>query len=233
MTPIIRVLLCSSLLLTTSWAQTAPSPPAQDSEDYLSWSAQQATDVGKAWRAGGRVGGYFDMRVVHTEHAYNYKLRGTLMTPEAIRAAARLEQLRGRLSDEQTRALVAEADVRDRLVVMVELDAREGSGVIPLDWRASILPKGAKADSPSAVAGVNTPSLRRVKALAGVARRDYAYDIFWVVFPLTNDKGEPSMPPTVTALDLVVGIYNKEGRVSWQLPESLRQRLKTLTNNQK
>lgn len=234
MTLIIRALLCSSLLLSSSWAQTTTSPPpAQDSEAYLSWSAQQATDAGKAWRAGGRVGGFFDMRVVHTEHSYNYKLRATLMTPEAIRAAARLEQLRGRLSVEQTRALVAEADLRDRLVVMVELDAREGSGVIPLDWRASILPGGAKADSPSAVAGVSTPSLRHVKALAGVARRDYAYDIFWVVFPLTNDKGEPNLSPTVTALDLVVGIYNKEGRVSWQLPESLRQRLKTLTENQK
>lgn len=78
------------------------------------------------------------MRVVHTEHSYNYKLRATLMTTEAISVAARLEQLRGRLSVEQTRAL-----------------------------------------------------------------------------------------------DLVVGIYNKEGRVSWQLPESLRQRLKTLTENQK
>jgi hypothetical protein len=231
MPPIIRALLCSSLLLTTAWVQT--TTPAQDSEDYLSWSAQQATDAGKAWRAAGRVGGFFDMRVVHTEHSYNYKLRATLMTPEAIRAAARLEQLRGHLSDEQTRALVAAADLRDRLVVMVELDAREGSGVIPLDWRASLLPKGAKADAPSAVAGINSPSLRRVKALAGVARRDYAYDIFWVAFPLTNEKGEPTLPPAVTSLDLVVGIYNKEGRVSWQLPESLRQRLKTLTDKQK
>ena len=223
--------LSVAVVAQTPSSQAPSSPPT--SEDYLAWSAQHTTDVGKSWRANGRVGGAFDMRVIHTEHAYNYKLRATLLTPEAIRAAARLEQLRNRLSDEQTRALVAEADVPERLVVLVELDAREGSGVIPLDWRASLLPKGAKTDSPDAVGGASTPSLRNVKALAGVARRDYAYDIFWVAFPLTGQKGEALFQPTVDALDLVVGIYNKEGRVSWRLSESLRQRLKTLAENQK
>ncbi|HEX8351651.1 MAG TPA: hypothetical protein VF611_01910, partial [Pyrinomonadaceae bacterium] len=144
-----------------------------------------------------------------------------------------LEQLRLRLTDEQTRALVAEADVPGRIVVMVELDAREGSGVIPLDWRAALRPKGAKADAPQEIVGVNTPRLRNVKALAGVARRDYAYDVFWVVFPLANEKGEPNLPPSADGVDLVVGIYNKEGRVSWRLPDSVRQRLHTLSQTLK
>ncbi|MCA1619392.1 MAG: hypothetical protein LC795_08810, partial [Acidobacteria bacterium] len=141
--------------------ETANNP--QGSEAYLSWSAGQAMEVGKSWRANGRVGGAFDLRVIHTEHSYNYKLRATLMSPEAIRAAARLEQLRLRLTGEQTRALVAEADVPGRIVAMVELDAREGSGVIPLDWRAALRPKGAGNGAAQEVVGVNTPKLRNVK----------------------------------------------------------------------
>ena len=230
-----RVLLCvlSVCLLSLGARAQEPANNSRTSEAYLSWSAGQAMEEGKSWRANGRVGGVFDMRVIHTEHAYNYKLRATLMTPEAIRAAARLEQLRLHLTDEQTRALVAEADVPGQIVAMVELDAREGSGVIPLDWRATLRPKGVKAGAPQEIVGVNTPKLRHVKGLAGVARRDYAYDIFWLVFPLTNEKGESYLPPSVDAVELVVGIYNKEGRVSWRFPDSLRQRLQTLSQHQK
>lgn len=220
------------LLATTGQAQaenssTADAAARQSREAYLSWTGQQATDIGKAGRVSGRVGGAFDLRVIHTEHSYNYKLRATLMTPEVIRAAARLEQLRNNLTDDQTRALVAEAEAAGPLVAMVELDAREGSGVIPLDWRASLQPKGAKTDGPSTVAGINRPALRQVKALNGVARRDYAYDVFWVVFPAANGQGEPLLTPSVNALELVVGIYNKAGRVSWPVSETLRQRLDT------
>jgi hypothetical protein len=228
MKPLIRL----ALLVTFSLAAGGRAL-AQEPEAYLSWSAEQAVKTGKDWRANGRVGGVFDMRVIHTEHAYNYKLRATLMTPEAIRAAARLEQLRLRLTDEQTRALVAEADLPGRLVAMVELDAREGSGVIPLDWRAALQPKGVKDGAAQEVVGVNTPKLRHVKALAGVARRDYAYDVFWLVFPLANERGEPTLPPSADTVELVVGIYNKEGRVSWRLPDSLRQRLQSLSQPQK
>ncbi|HEV2859932.1 MAG TPA: hypothetical protein VGX48_02875 [Pyrinomonadaceae bacterium] len=227
MRTLIRFTLLAALSLLASVSPHAQEQP----EAYLSWGAEEAVEIGKAWRANGRVGGAFDMRVIHTEHAYNYKLRATLMTPEAIRAAARLEQLRLRLTDEQTRALVAEADAPSQLVAMVELDAREGSGVIPLDWRAALRPKGAGAARE--VAGVNTPKLRHVKALAGVARRDYAYEVFWLVFPLASADGGPSLPPSTDAVELVVGIYNKEGRVSWRLPDSLRRRLQALSQPHK
>jgi hypothetical protein len=226
-------LLCIALsticTAATGYAQTASAtvPPAR--ETYLSWTAQQAMDIGKQGRTNGRVGGAFDLRVIHTEHSYNYKLRATLMTPEVIRAAARLEQLRANLTDEQTRALVAEAEAAAPLVVLVELDAREGSGVIPLDWRASLQPKGAKGDG-VLLGGVSKPALRHIKALNGVARRDYAYDVFWMVFPVADGQGTPLLTPSVNALELVVGIYNKAGRVSWPVSETLRQRINTLAS---
>jgi hypothetical protein len=223
------LLFCNSLQSSAqSTQQTAP-----DSEEYLSWTAEQANNFGKSWRANGRVGGVLDLRVLHTEHSYNYKLRATLMSPEVIRASARLEQLRLRLTDAQTRELVVEAERTPGLVALVEIDAREGSGVIPLDWRSSLRPKGDKEDSPSIIGGTNMPSLRGVKALAGVSRRDYSYDIFWVVFPMTNEDGLiwKDLPNTI---ELVVGIYNKEGHVTWPMTEPLRQRLNSLrtTSNQ-
>jgi hypothetical protein len=199
-------------------------------EDYLSWTADQAVAIGKGSRVNGRVGGAFDLRVIHTEHSYNYKLRGTLMTPEVIRATARLEQLRSHLTNEQTRALVDEAERGQNLVALVEIDAREGSGVIPLDWRAALKPTGAKDDSASVIRGITTPSLRQVKALSGVARRDYSYDIFWVVFPLTDQKGTPVWDVVPAQIELVVGIYNKEGHVTWTTSSSLRQRISSIAN---
>lgn len=197
-------------------------------EQYLSWTADQANNVGKSWRVNGRVGSAFDLRVIHTEHSYNYKLRATLMTPEVIRATARLEQLRLRLTDEQTRELVREAESSGGLVALVEIDAREGSGVIPLDWRSSLRPKGANEDSPSVIGGTSVPSLRQVKALAGVSRRDYAYDIFWIVFPMSNTNGKLTWENLPDTIELVVGIYNKEGRVTWPVTEPLRQRFNSL-----
>jgi hypothetical protein len=200
------------------------------SDEYLTWTADQCVNTGKGWRVNGRVGGAFDLRVIHTEHSYNYKLRATLMTPEVIRATARLEQLRLHLTDEQTRALVEEAGQGNTLVALVEIDAREGSGVIPLDWRSSLRPGGEKSESPSSISGTSMPALRNIKALSGVARRDYAYDIFWVVFPMTDQKGGTIWESVPNSLELVVGIYNKEGRVTWPVSDPLRQRLNSLTN---
>lgn len=216
---IVLVLLCFSV---TSIPQ---QPTSNAGDDYLSWTANQANDIGKRWRANGRVGGALDLRVIHTEHAYNYKLRATLMAPEVIRATARLEQLRMRLTDAQTRALITEAEKTQGLVVLIEIDPQEGSGVIPLDWRSALRPKGAKEDSLLTIPGINTPALRHVKALAGVARRDYAYDAFWVVFPLKDEQGKPIWDTPPDAIELVVGIYNKEGRVTWPVSEQLREHL--------
>ena len=221
--PFCIVWFCALICLEGDWAW-----PQQDA--YLSWTSDQATRIGKSMRADGRVGGRFDFRVIHTERSYNYKLRATWLTPEVIRATARLEQLRLHLSDEQTKALVAEAEAAAQTVVLVEIDPREGSGVIPLDWRAILQPKGLTVGLPGAMIGVSTPRLKTVKALAGVVQRDYSYDIFWVVFPLLDDKGSPAFSDSVREVELLVGIYDKEGKVNWPIPDSVRQRMRMLSN---
>jgi hypothetical protein len=191
---------------TTSSAVTAD-------EAYLAWSAAQAETVGKRAYQRGRVGGWFDTRLLKTERSYNYKVAATWLTPEVIRASARLHQLRSRLDPDQTRALVAEAEAAGGTVIMIEIDPREGSGVIPLDWQAFLQPRG---NASAAVVGVNTPHLRSVKALTGVLRRNYDYDRFWVVFPDAPDA--PYLRPGVGVVELVVRIHNQEGRVEWQTP---------------
>jgi hypothetical protein len=222
--------VCIVFVLLCCTATSIPQQPTTNArDDYLSWTAQQANDIGKQWRVNGRAGGALDLRVIHTEHAYNYKLRATLMAPEVIRATARLEQLRMRLTDTQARELVAEAEKTEGLVVLVEIDPQEGSGVIPLEWRSVLRPKGTKDDSSLTIPGINTPALRRVKAFAGVARRDYAYDNFWLVFPLKDQQGKSIWETPPDAIELLVGIYNKEGRVSWPVSEQLRQLLKSKT----
>jgi hypothetical protein len=101
----------------------------------------------------------------------------------------------------------------------VEIDPREGSGVIPNDWQAFLQPK----DRPdAAVRGTVKPELRDVKALAGVLRRNYDYDRFWVAFPMVSTAGAPLLAATDANAELVVRIYDKEGRVDWPIPPSMR-----------
>lgn len=204
-------------------AATPPWLAAQPGLDaYLSWSDKQAEVVGQQTYKKGRVGGVWDMRVLKTERAYNYKLAATWLTPDVIRAAARLTQLRSRLSEMETRALVTEAEAAADTVIMVEIDPREGSGVIPNDWQAFLQPRG-RPDA--AVRGTVSPQLREVKALAGVVRRNYDYDRFWVTFPLSGTNGGPLFSSAEQDAELVVRIYDKEGHVEWPIPSSLRRSL--------
>lgn len=195
------------------------SASAQD--DWLAWSATTAEAALKAMRQSGRVGGYFDMRVKSTNKSYNFKLRATWLTPDVIRAGARLTQLQERLSDEEARQLVATAESAADTIVLIELDPREGSGVIPLGWTAHLQPK----DRPQGpvVKGSSMPQLRDVAVLKGVEKRDYAYDVFWLGFPLESN-GRPLFGPEDHEAELVVRIEGKEGRVSWTIPPSVRAR---------
>jgi hypothetical protein len=172
----------------------------------------------------GRVGWRMRFEICYSG-VYFYELRATLMTPEAIRAAARLEQLHRHLTDDETGTLVSEAEKIDGLVVFIELNPRKGSGVIPLNWHSALRPKGAKDDSSLAIAGTSTPALRQVKALTRVGPRDYAYDVFWVVFPLRNKQGKLIWETPSDEIELVVSINDMQGRVSWRVNDSLRQRL--------
>ena len=81
--------------------------------------------------------------------------------------------------------------------------------------------KGAAGRS---VRGVDTPKLRDRKALAGTLRRNYDYDRFWVVFPLTHQDGTPVLPADAEAVELVVRIHDREGRAKWPIPSSLTRR---------
>lgn len=195
---------------------------AQGADDaWLSWTGSQAQAIGKAAYVQGRVGGIFDTRLLKTERSYNYKLAATWMTPDVIRAAARTLQLAQRLSDGEAKVLVADAEAAGGTVVMVEIDPREGSGVIPDDWSAFLGPAGEGREG-SGVRGANTPKLRDVKALSGVLRRNYDYDRFWVVFPLRRSDGTLLLAPGVTQAELVVRIADREGRVKWPVPPSFK-----------
>lgn len=189
--------------------------------DFLGWTARQAESIGRESYRRGRIGGRLDTRLLKTERSYNYKLAGTWLTSETIRASARLAQLRSRLSNEETLALVREADGAADTVIMVEIDPREGSGVIPNDWEAFLQP----ADRPSrAVRGTVASALRDVPGLAGVLRRNYDYDRFWVTFPLSHTDGAPLFTSNDQTAVLVVRIQNQEGRVEWPVPPSIRER---------
>ena len=192
---------------------------AQPSDSYLKLSKDQARKTAESARVGGQVGKTFDLRILSTDRSFNYKLRATWMTPEVIRANARLLQLTQRLSDEETRRLVSQAEAIKDTVVMVELDPREGSGVIPRDWLAVLQPRQVPG---RAVTGHDSPELRDIKTLAGAARRDYNYDVFWVVFPLKGSDGGYLFRTEDREAELVVRIYNKEGSVRWPIPESVR-----------
>ena len=121
------------------------------------------------------------------------------------------------MSENVARDLVTEAETGIDTAFIVEIDPREGSGVIPRDWEAFLQIK----DRPGAnVRGTIEPRLRDVRALAGVLRRNYDYDRFWVAFSTTVD-GKPLFGPGDRVAQLIVRIHDKEGRVEWPIPASL------------
>jgi hypothetical protein len=192
-------------------------------DEYLSWPRDRAETVAKSTRLRDSAGNtWWDTRGTRTDRSSRYTVAATWMTSEVIQATARTLQLREGLSAEATKALVAEADRPGQTVVMIEIDPHEGSGVIPLDWQAYLLPYATGKGIDGAVAGVGTPKLRDVRAAGGILRRDYAYDRFWMVFPLKNEEGRPLFGPNATEAEVVVRIYDKEARMKWPIPASIR-----------
>jgi hypothetical protein len=209
-----RALAC--LVAIVLW-QTGQAADAE----FLRWSARQAESVGRGMYKVGRVGSSWDLRLLKTERAYNYKLAATWLTPDVVRAAVRLQQLANRFDDAEARRRVQAALASPEIAVLVEIDPREGSGVIPNDWIAILEPRAGKDRKFEAVAGKQVPERRNDPAFAGVLRRNYDYDRFWVSFPVEAD-GRPAIPPEATELDLIVRIYDKEGRVTWPVSRELR-----------
>lgn len=216
------------LSYTSLLSQTAQQSSA-GSDDYLKWDLKKAETIGQSTVKKGRSGSMFDLRIMDQDKAINYQLRATLFTPEVIRASARAFQLRNRLSADDARLMVKEAEDAGDLVVMIEIDPAEGSGVVPLDWRVFLEPAGFVPGSNGAVPGTKAPKLKNIKALRGTKNRDYEYDVFWVTFPLVDDNGRPVFDDSVNSIELVVGIYKKEGKLTWQITPSLRERIKSLS----
>lgn len=193
-------------------------------DDYLSWTADQAERIAKSTRKTGKVGSRFNERLLKTERAINYKLIATWMTPEVIRATARWLQLSKRWSPEHTRAMVAEAEDAGDTVFMIELDPREGSGVIPNEWETYLQPRSDGRSGVSAVQGTSMPRLRDVAVLSGIERRNYDYDRFWIVFPLTTDGGQPLFDPSATEAELITRVYSQEEHTYWPISAGIRRR---------
>lgn len=209
------------LLATLIVAVGLVSAPASD-DSWLTWTANRAQAIGKAARVTGRVGGYFDTRILSTNSSYNYKLAATWLTPEVIRATARLAQITDRLSPSEAKRIVEDAEAVDGTVVLVEIDPREGSGVIPNDWLAVLQPVGSSAQQGAPVKGRLEQALQNMRGLSGTVKRNYDYDRFWLVFPTKYEDGTPVFSAQATQLELVVRIAGKEGRVKWPISESAR-----------
>jgi hypothetical protein len=214
-----------ALVLTTATAL------AQD-DDFLTWNQERLASVVEGAFNDGKVGSRtllfwtgWDTRLLKTERAQNYKLRATWFTPDVVRASARFAQMKSRLSADETRKLVQEADAVGDTVVVVDIDPNEGSGVVPMDWEAFLRPKDAPNESGRFVRGVITEDLRKVRALQPIAQRNYDYDRYWVVFPLKTESGAPLFGPGDTTAELLVRIYNREGAVNWPIHGDIRARL--------
>ncbi|MCU1233694.1 MAG: hypothetical protein JWP63_1661 [Candidatus Solibacter sp.] len=96
--------------------------------------------------------------------------------------------------------------------------------MIPADWTATLSARTASSVPQRVVLGASVPRLRDLPALIGFGRRDYAYEIFWVVFPLRTESGDPLFRPEDREAELSVRIYDKVGKVRWPIPDSIRDR---------
>jgi hypothetical protein len=70
-----------------------------------------------------------------------------------------------------------------------------------------------------------------VKVFRGVTKRDYEYDVFWVAFPLLDKNNKPVFGEQVSTIELFIGFYKKEGKITWPISTSLRDRIRTLANS--
>lgn len=206
------------MLLIILWIVLAlPAVAGFNETLYKSLSEKQARNLISSARVSGRVGGAFDLRITSTDRSFNYKLRATWITQDVASALARvLVAAKGVPED---RALSTLRDLGDNwYYFFLELDPREGSGVIPKDWVARF---GPQAQPNRAMVGEILPETGTWSLLVSAFPRDYAYDTFLVrVAKETGDHR--TLEATDSEAELTVGIYNKVGRVHWPVAKDLR-----------
>jgi hypothetical protein len=198
-------------------------------QEYLSWTQSQAKKIGSEMTEKGEVSGDSGWRVMSTNKATSYHFRATWLSPSVIKATARLEQFRQRLTNGETQNLVEEAEKAGATIFLVELDAVEGSGVIPPDWQAFLQPAQLPVGSDGCLKGQNTPELWKVKGLAGTNEKDYKYERFWMVFPLSLKNGQPLFGPGVEKAELIIRIHDKESKATFRIPADVFEKSRKLT----
>ncbi len=191
-------------------------------DEFLQWDFNQAKSIALAERVSGKVGKSLDFRINSTDRSYNFKLRATWLTPKTIQALARLSQIAQALSNAETREMIAAGMSSGDIIIQVEIDPREGSGIIPSDWVALLGPRRADSASPRVVRGLNSPKLRELPSLAAVPPRDYSWELFWLVFTSKAEDGQPLFSPSDSEAELAVRIQGKVGKVMLPIPKPLR-----------
>ena len=159
------------------------------------------------------------MRVTSTDRSYNYKLRATWLPPQVFEAAGRVLEIAKGVPPVEVQRVLKELTVEPAHYVLVELDPREGSGVIPRDWLSRFGPKG---DADRQVAGQVVSEQGDWRTLLRAFPRDYAYDIFIVRFPVEVREGVKTLADSDSLAELSVRIYNKIGTVAWRVPAVTR-----------
>jgi len=204
-------------LIALSLALALPAVAGFNETLYRSLSEKQARNLINSARVSGRVGGAFDLRITGTDRSFNYKLRATWITQDVVSALARVLVAAKGVPEEKALSTLRALD-GDWYYFLLELDPREGSGVIPNDWVARF---GPQAQPSRAIIGEILPETETWNLIAGAFPRDYAYDVFLVrVAKKTGDHR--TLETNDTKAELTVGIYNKVGHVHWLVPEDRR-----------
>jgi hypothetical protein len=205
-----RLAALSCMAAALAWAQSAP--------DLNSMNEKQASQWMLSMRGTGQVGGSLDFRVMSTDRSYNYKLRATWITPDVALGAARVLMLSKGFSHAQAQEVMEAANAPESWLLLVELDPREGSGVIPRDWIARF---GSRDMESRQAVGKEVTADGVWRSLLSAFPRDYSYDVFLMRFPRNDPSGASLLQPGDREAELVVRIYNKGGRVRWKIPTGM------------
>lgn len=186
--------------------------PSWSQESFL--NEKEARQAINSMRESGQVGGSWDLRVISTDRSYNYKLRATWLTPRVLQALSRLLEINKGLSQAEAQQIMQDIEPGAAHYILVELDPREGSGVIPRDWLARFGPRGVEDRQ---VSGQIIPEQGSWRKLISTLPRDYSYDIFIVKFPLGVREGIKILDASDPYAELIVRIYSKTGKVQWPI----------------